>query len=129
MSALSPPADICGDLGASGFRHNRALRAKRSAWINSLPETFTVRQIASALGVSQGTVRNTAPGRFVRPPERIVATSAHVTMPAVPGITISKERPETAPRAGIVSPPRITATIKERIAIIRAERDKARAAA
>lgn len=125
---LNPPADICGDLGASGFRHNRALRAKRSEWINSLPDSFTARQIANALGVTPGVVHNAAPSRAGIVPQAVAPTSVHVTMPAVPGITISKDRPETAPRAGIISPPRAT-SVEDVIAIIRAERDKARAAA
>lgn len=94
---LVPPSHICGP------KLTRAARAERHRWINSLPETFSARQVANALGITSDVVRFAAPGRFTRIPQAVAPTSRHVSLPPVPVIEITSARPETAPRAGIVS--------------------------
>ena len=128
-AALSPPADICGNIGASPTKESKALVAKRARWINSLPDHVTPRRIARALGVSQGVVIAAAPGRYTQAPGAVMPTTAHVTMPELPGINVTRDRPETDPRASIVTPARKTLTIEERIEVIRQMWIKARAAA
>lgn len=46
-------------------------------------------------------------------------TPQPVNMPVIPGITITMERPETAPSRGIVSPPKQASAVEMRIAAIR----------
>ncbi len=52
-----------------------------------------------------------------------------MTMPELPGVDITRDRPETAPRAGIITPERKLLPIEERIEVIRQMWIKARAAA
>ena len=118
-AALSPPADICGDIGSSHTKESKVLVAKRARWINSLPDHFTSRQIANALGVSREVVVNAAPGRYTQSPAAVMPESVHVALPELPGVDITRDRPETAPRAGIVTPKRKSLTIEERIEVIR----------
>lgn len=120
---LTPPAHICGQ------NLTRGARAERHRWINSLPETFSARQVANALGITSDVVRFAAPGRFTRIPQAVAPTSRHVSLPPVPGIEITRARPETSPRAGIVSPERKLLSIEERIEVIRQMWIKTRVAA
>lgn len=129
MTTLNPPADICGNIGASPTKESKALVAKRARWINRLPDHVTTRRIARALGVSQEVVVNAAPGRYTQSPGAVMPTTAHVTMPELPGINVTRDRPETDPRAGIVTPMRKPLTIEERIEVIRQMCIKSRAVA
>lgn len=129
MTHLNPPADICGDIGSSPTKASKALVAKRARWINSLPDHFTARQIANALGVSREVVVKAAPGRYTQSPGAVMPTTAHVTMPELPGINVTRDRPETDPRASIVTPVRKQLTIEERIEVIRLMWIKSRGAA
>ena len=124
-----PPADICGNIGASQTKESRALVAKRAKWINSLPDHVSPRQIARVLGVSVEVVVAAAPGRYANIPAAVMPTTVHVTMPELPGINVTRDRPETDPRAGIVSPSRRQLTIDERIEAIRRMWIKTRATA
>lgn len=119
MTELNPPADICGNIGASQTKESRALVARRARWINSLPDHISPRQIARALGVSPWVVIAAAPGRYAYVPAAVMPTTVHVTMPELPGIEVKRDRPETDPRAGIVSPSRRHMTIEQRIEVIR----------
>ena len=56
-------------------------------------------------------------------------TTAPVSLPAVPGVEITRARPETDPRAGIVTPARKHLTVEERIEVIRQMWINTRAAA
>lgn len=119
MTTLNPPADIRGDIGSSHTKVSKELVARRARWINSLPDHVTPRQIARALGVSQEVVVNAAPGRYTQSPSAIMPTTAHVTMPELPGVEVTRDRPETDPRAGIITPKQRSLTIEERIEVIR----------
>ena len=119
MTTLNPPADICGDIGSARTKRNKSLSAKRASWINSLPDHITPRQVANALGVSRWVVSSAAPGRYAQTPAAFLPTIAHVTVPELPGVDVTRDRPETDPRAGIVTPARKPLTIEERIEVIR----------
>lgn len=129
MTTLNPPADICGDIGSSPTKENRARLVDRARWINSLPGHVTPRQIANALGVSADVVFDAAPGRYTQIPAAVLPTTAHVTMPELPGVEVTRDRPETDPRAGIITPPCKSLTIEERIEVIRQMWINTRAAA
>ena len=104
MTKLNPPADICGDISSSHTKASKALVARRARWINSLPDNVTARQIANALGVSRKVVVNSTPWRYANIPAAVMPTSVHVTVPELPGVEVTRDRPETDPRAGIVTP-------------------------
>ena len=129
MTTLNPPADICGNIGASPSKESKALVAKRARWINSLPDHVTRQQIAIALGVTREVVSSAVPGRYTHTPGAVMSTTAHVTMPPLPGINVTRDRPETDPRASIVTPVRKPLTIEQRIEVIRQMWIKARIAA
>ena len=119
MTTLNPPADICGNIGASQTKESRALVSKRAKWINSLPDHISPRQIARVLGISPWVVVAAAPGRYANIPAAVMPTTVHVTMPELPGINVTRDRPETDPRATIVTPVRKPLTIEQRIEVIR----------
>ena len=129
MTQLNPPADICGDIGSSHTKESKALVAKRARWINSLPDHVTRQQIAIALGVTREVVSSAVPGRYTHTPDAVMPSAANVTMPELPGINVTRDRPETDPRRGIVTPQRKSLTIEERIEVIRQMWINTRAAA
>ena len=125
MPHITPPPHVVG------INLTRAARDDRDRWVASLPRDMSTARIAALLGISQRSVTKAYPLRSggkipaaVMPP-----TTAPVSLPAVPGVEITRARPETDPRAGIVSPARKPLTIEERIEVIRQMCIKARAAA
>ena len=100
-SKLNPPERIKGKLGNA--QHD-ALR-ERALWVNGLPDSATVAQVASALGISKTMVLNIAPGKFSKANQFLGEGDrrSRVTMPTLPIAIPPKTRDETAPRAGIVS--------------------------
>ena len=100
---LNPPIEICGPLAKADNQG----RSARSVWINSLPNDFTVRQIANALGVSADVVAHAVPGRFTKTPSAVAPIKFGKPLAApLPFEIDTSHRAETAPRAGIMSPPR-----------------------
>lgn len=67
---------------------------------------------------------------MVRAPESITPpTAARVSLPAVPLVEVTRDRPETEPRADIITPARKPLSIEERIEVIRKMWIKTRATA
>lgn len=114
---LNPPAHICGTLTQT----NRKAMFERRVWLNRLPNDYNVRQIAKALGVSVDTVTSAVPGRFVRVPAAVAPMQRGygVTLPPLPFDLPASDGSETAPRAGIMCPPRSDDRAAAAIAIIR----------
>ena len=134
MNALNPPAEICGDIGRIPTRENMALVAARARWINSLPVHVTSRQIAQALCVSRDVVMQAAPGRYSRTPGAFIPATANVSLPELPGVNVTRNRPETDPRPETAHPRDIRGrrngvTPEGFIALLRAECLRARAEA
>ena len=96
---MTPPAHICGP------HLTRAARDERYRWIAAAPRHLSNVRIASLLGISVGAVLHACPDRAGKIPMRVLPpTAAVVSLPPVPGVEIASARPETSPRAGIVSP-------------------------
>lgn len=115
MTTLTPPAHICGP------NLTRAARHDRDRWVASLPSSMKPERIGALLGLSRNAVVRAYPLRAApKVPVAILppATTA-VSLPQVPGVEVTRDRPETNPRAGIVSPARKPLTIEERIEVIR----------
>ena len=125
MTQLSPPAHICG------INLTRAARNDRDRWVASLPHNMKPERIGALLGISRNAVVRAYPGRATpKIPVAIMPPStADVSLPTVPGVEVTRARPETDPRAGIVTPKQKPLSIEERIEVIRQMCIKARAAA
>lgn len=98
---LVPPSHICG------INLTRAARNDRDRWVASLPSNMKPERIGALLGISRNAVVRAYPLRAApKIPVAILppATTAAVSLPQVPGVEIIRARPETDPRAGIVSP-------------------------
>lgn len=96
---MTPPAHICGP------NLTRAARDERDRWIAAAPRHLSNARIAALLGISPAAVLHACPDRSGKIPVRVMPpTTAAVSLPPVPGIEITTARPETDPRAGIVSP-------------------------
>lgn len=124
-ASVTPPPHICG------INLTRAARADRDRWVASLPSSMKPERIGALLGISRNAVVRAYPLRAAPkiPVAILPPATADVSLPPVPGIEITSARPETAPRAGIVSPARKPLTVEERIEVIRQMCIKARAAA
>lgn len=95
---MTPPAHICGP------NLTRAARDERARWIAAAPRQLSNARIAALLGISPAAVLHACPDRAGKIPVRVMPPqAAAVSLPPVPGIEITSARPETAPRAGIVS--------------------------
>lgn len=125
MTTLNPPADICG------INLTRAARNDRDRWVASLPSNMKPERIGALLGISRNAVVRAYPLRAAPkvPVAILPPATADVSLPPVPGVEITSARPETDPRAGIVTPARKSLTIEERIEVIRQMWIKARAEA
>lgn len=125
MTDINPPAHICG------INLTRAARNDRDRWVASLPPHVSTARLAALLGISQRSVLKSYPLRSIGkvPAAVMPPTAAPVSLPQVPGVEITRARPETDPRAGIVSPARKSLTIEERIEVIRQMWINTRAAA
>lgn len=125
MTDLTPPPHICG------INLTRAARNDRDRWVASLPPHVSTARLAALLGISQRSVTKAYPLRAApkAPVAILPPTTAAVSLPQVPGVEITRARPETDPRAGIVSPARKSLTIEERIEVIRQMWIETRAAA
>lgn len=100
---LTPPAHICGP------HLTRAARDERYRWIAAAPQHLSVARLAALLGITTGAVRHACPDRAGKIPVRVLPpTAAVVSLPPVPGVEIASARPETSPRAGIVSPKQVS---------------------
>ena len=96
---MNPPAHICGP------KLTRAARDERDRWIAAAPRHLSNARIAALLGISPAAVLHACPDRAGKIPVRVMPPqAAAVSLPPVPGIEITSARPETDPRAGIVSP-------------------------
>lgn len=96
---MTPPLHICGP------NLTRAARDERARWIAAAPQHLSPARLAALLGISPQVVLYACPDRAGKIPERILPpTAAVVSLPTVPGVEIASARPETDPRAGIVSP-------------------------
>ena len=121
---MNPPAHICGP------KLTRAARDERDRWIAAAPRHLSNARIAALLGISPAAVLHACPDRAGKIPVRVMPPqAAAVSLPPVPGIEITRARPETDPRAGIVSPARKHLTVEERIEVIRQVWIETRAAA
>ena len=121
---MNPPAHICGP------KLTRAARDERDRWIAAAPRHLSNARIAALLGISPAAVLHACPDRAGKIPVRVMPPqAAAVSLPPVPGIEITSARPETNPRAGIVTPARKSLTIEERIEVIRQMWISTRAAA
>lgn len=58
-------------------------------------------------------------GEVVRITRKKYGGVGMVSLPELPGIDVTRDRPETAPRAGIVTPKKKSLSIEERIEAIR----------
>ena len=118
---LKAPEHIRGPLPQDA--KGRRLAAERAAWIYGLPRSYSNRQIARALGVSQSVVCDAVPERRTR----FDAGDVHISLPPVPGVVVTPDRPETAARTGIkrMPPPRVT--VSDVVEIIRQEWIRTRA--
>ena len=95
---LAPPSHICGP------KLTRAARDERDRWIAAAPRHLSNARIAALLGISPAAVLHACPDRAGKIPVRVMPPqAAAVSLPPVPGIEITSARPETDPRAGIVS--------------------------
>lgn len=99
---MNPPAHICG------INLTRATRNDRDRWVASLPSNMKPERIGALLGISRNAVVRAYPLRAAPkvPVAILPPTTAAVSLPPVPGIEITSARPETDPRAGIVTPKR-----------------------
>lgn len=122
---IAPPAHICG------INLTRAARADRDRWVASLPSNMKPERIGALLGISRNAVVRAYPLRAVpkTPVAILPPATTDVSLPSVPGVEVTRDRPETNPRAGIVSPARKPLTIEERIEVIRQMWIKTRVAA
>ena len=111
----TPPAHICG------INLTRAARNDRDRWVASLPSNMKPERIGALLGISRNAVVRAYPLRAAPkvPVAILPSTTAPVSLPPVPGIEITSARPETEPRAGIVTPKQKSLSIEERIEVIR----------
>lgn len=118
----TPPAHICG------INLTRAARNDRDRWVASLPSNMKPERIGALLGISRNAVVRAYPLRAAPkiPVAILPPATTDVSLPAVPGVEVTRARPETDPRAGIVSPARKPLTIEERIEVIRQMWIKAR---
>lgn len=125
MTTLNPPAHIVG------INLTRAARNDRDRWVASLPPHVSTARLAALLGISHRSVTKAYPLRSIGniPAAILPPTTAAVSLPQVPGVEVTRARPETDPRAGIVSPARKPLTIEERIEVIRQMWIETRAAA
>ena len=125
VTDINPPAHICG------INLTRAARADRDRWVASLPSNMKPERIGAFLGISRNAVVRAYPLRAAPkvPVAILPPTTAPVSLPLVPGVEITPARPETDPRAGIVTPARKSLTIEERIEVIRQMWINTRAAA
>ena len=113
---LTPPSHI------RGINLTRAARNDRDRWVASLPSNMKPERIGALLGISRNAVVRAYPLRAApKVPVAILppATTAAVSLPSVPGVEVTRARPETDPRAGIVSPERKPLSVEERIEVIR----------
>lgn len=123
-ASVTPPPHIVG------INLTRAARNDRDRWVASLPPHVSTARLAALLGISQRSVTKAYPLRSSgKIPAAVMPPTADVSLPSVPGVEITRARPETDPRAGIVTPARKHLTIEERIEVIRQMCIKARAAA
>lgn len=122
---ITPPAHICG------INLTRDARHDRDRWVASLPISMKPERIGALLGISRNAVVRAYPLRAAPkiPVAILPPTTAAVSLPQVPGVEVTRDRPETNPRAGIVSPARKSLTIEERIEVIRQVWINTRAAA
>lgn len=122
---LTPPAHICG------INLTRAARDDRDRWVASLPSNMKPERIGALLGISRNAVVRAYPLRAAPkiPVAILPPATTDVSLPPVPGIEITSARPETDPRAGVVSPARKYLTVEERIEVIRQMWIETRAAA
>ena len=118
---LKAPEHFRGPLAQDA--NGRRLAAERAAWIYGLPRSYSNRQIARALGVGTSVVQLAVPER--RTGNDIF--DVHITLPEVPGVVVTPDRPETAARTGIkrMPPPRVT--VSDVVEIIRQEWIRTRA--
>lgn len=96
---LNPPPHICG------INLPAAARADRDRWVASLPPHVSTARLAAMLGISQRSVLKHYPLRSTGkvPAAVMPPTAVPVSLPQVPGVEVTRDRPETNPRAGIVS--------------------------
>lgn len=122
---LTPPSHVCG------INLTRAARADRDRWVASLPSSMKPERIGALLGISRNAVVRAYPLRAAPkiPVAIMPPATADVSLPQVPGVEVTRDRPETNPRAGIMSPKRKSLTIEERIEVIRQMWINTRAAA
>ena len=122
---LTPPPHICG------INLTRAARDDRDRWVASLPSNMKPERIGDLLGISRNAVVRAYPLRAAPkiPVAILPPTTAAVSLPQVPGVEVTRDRPETNPRAGIVTPRRVQLPIEERIEVIRQMWIETRAAA
>ena len=115
MTTLTPPPHICGH----GI--GRDACAERNRWVASLPPGISGDRVADMLGLSRAWVIRLYPHLAVqRAPETITPpTAACVSLPELPGVNVTRNRPETDPRADIITPARKSLSIEERIEVIR----------
>lgn len=111
---LDPPAHICGPL-TSG---NRKACSDRRKWINSVPQSYTARQVARALGITAEQLTHLVPGRFTIAARAEMGIS-DVSLPPLPFEIERCDRSHTAPRSGIISVERPTRRARAAIAAIR----------
>lgn len=125
MTTLNPPAHIVG------INLTRAARNDRDRWVASLPSNMKPERIGALLGISRNAVVRAYPLRAAPkvPVAILPPATADVSLPPVPGVEVTRARPETDPRAGIVSPARKPMSIEERIEVIRQMWISTRAAA
>lgn len=125
MTKLNPPSHICG------HRVSGTDRSDRDRWVASLPLGMSADRVGTMLGLSRQWVIRLYPHLAMsRAPETITPpTAARVSLPVVPSVYVTRDRPETDPRAGIITPRQKSLSIEERIEVIRQMWIKARAAA
>lgn len=114
-ASVTPPAHICG------INLTRAARHDRDRWVASLPSNMKPERIGALLGISRNAVVRAYPLRTAPkiPVAILPPATADVSLPSVPGVEVTRDRPETNPRAGIVTPRRVQLSIEERIEVIR----------
>ena len=124
-ASVTPPSHICGP------KLTRAARDDRDRWVASLPSSMKPERIGALLGISRNAVVRAYPLRAAPkiPVAILPSAAADVSLPPVPGVEVTRDHPETDPRAGIVTPARKSLTIEERIEVIRQMWISTRAAA
>ena len=124
-ASVTPPPHIVG------INLTRAARNDRDRCVASLPSNMKPERIGALLGISRNAVVRAYPLRAAPkvPVAILPPTTAPVSLPQVHGVEVTRDRPGTNPRAGIVSPARKSLTIEERIEVIRQMWIKSRAAA